>query len=113
MALGWEDRHPILREEWGADARAGRALGQHRMGRRLRWGPLRNHRLTGGALLALPGREDEGDAGAFVATPPLACGGDTAPSAPQSLGGVAAVFFTRPRRADGRGPASPPCSGGA
>jgi hypothetical protein len=44
--------------------------------------------------MALPSRQHDGDAGAFLATAGMDCGGEAPPRAAQSLGGVPTVFFS-------------------
>jgi len=67
-------------------------------GMRQRWHGrhLRQHRLKDGALMAVAGRQDEGDAGAFIATARMDFGRPAAPRAAQSLCGVPTVFFNAP-----------------
>src|SRR5262245_11875882 len=72
-------------------------MGQRRLGRH-----LRTHRRKAGTLMTVPDLEDDGDASAFIATTGMDFGGEAAPRAAQSLCGVATVFLTPPRRADGR-----------
>ncbi len=64
---------------------------QWRLGRH-----LRQHGLKDRTLMTVPGREDYGDAGAFIATARMDFGGEAAPRAAQSLCGVATVFFNAP-----------------
>ena len=66
-------------------------MGQRWLGRH-----LRQHRRKDGALMAVPCREDYGDAGAFIATAGMDFRGEAAPRAAQSLCGVSAVFFNVP-----------------
>ena len=75
IALGGYDRHNILREELGADAIAVIALVHNCMGQRRCWRYLGKHRLKSRALMTLPGGEDYGNAGAFVATARMDFGG--------------------------------------
>ena len=46
--------------------------------------------------MTLPCRQDDRDAGAFIATAGMDFGGQAAPRAAQSLCGVPAVFFNAP-----------------
>ena len=66
-------------------------MGQCRLGRH-----LRKYGLKHGTLMTLPCREDDRDAGAFIATAGMDFGGPAAPRAAQSLCGVATVFFNAP-----------------
>ena len=58
-----------------SDALAVIPLIHHGMGQRRRGRSLRTHGLKGGALMALPSRQHDGDAGAFIATAGMDCGG--------------------------------------
>ena len=66
-------------------------MGQRRHGRH-----LRQHRLKDGTLMTMACRQDERDAGAFIATARMDFGRPAAPRAAQSLCGVPAVFFNAP-----------------
>ena len=54
---------------------------------------LREHGLTDRTLMTVPGRQDDRNAGAFIATARMDFRGQTAPRAAQSLCGLSAVFF--------------------
>jgi len=64
---------------------------QRRLGRH-----LRQHGLKDGAFMTLPCRQDDRNAGAFIATASMDFGGPAAPRAAQSLCGLPAVFFNAP-----------------
>ena len=66
------------------------------MGQRWLCRHLRKHGLKDGTFLTLPGRQDDRNAGAFIATAGMDFGRQAAPRAAQSLGGVPAVFFNAP-----------------
>ena len=66
------------------------------MGQRWLWRHLREHGLKHGTLMTLPCCQDDGDAGAFIATARMDFGGQAAPRAAQSLCGVPTVFFNAP-----------------
>src|SRR5215475_15012482 len=106
IALGRYHRHDVMRHELRSDAIAVISLVHNRMGQRWLWRHLGEHRLKDGTLMTLACREHYGDARAFIVTAGMDFGGPAAPRAAQSLCGVAAVFLTRPRHADGRGPSS-------
>jgi hypothetical protein len=59
----------------GAEAIAVIALVHNRLGQRRGWRSLGKHRVKSRALMTLPGGEDYGNAGAFVATARMDFGG--------------------------------------
>ena len=75
MALGRYHWHHVLREELLADARAVIPLVHHRMRQRWLGRPLGQHRRKDGPLMAVPRREDYGDASACIAAAGRDCGG--------------------------------------
>ena len=71
-------------------------LVHNRMGQRWLRRHLREDGLKHGALMTLPGGQNDGDAGAFIATTRMDFGRQAAPRAAQSLCGLPAVFFRAP-----------------
>ena len=96
IALGWYHRHDVLGKQVLADGIAVIAFIHNGMGHRWLWGHLREHPLKDGTLMRLPCRQDDRDAGVFIATADMDFGGATPPRAAQSLCGVATVFFNAP-----------------
>jgi hypothetical protein len=96
VALWGYDRHEVMRDEGLAAAVAVLPLVHHRLRAWRRRRPRRRHGRQDGTLLTVPCREDDRDAGALVATARLAVGGPTAPSAAQSLCGLAPGFLNAP-----------------
>jgi len=64
------------------------------MGQRWLWRHLRKHGRKHGALMTLPGCQDDRDAGAFIATARMDFGGQAAPRAAQRLRRLSPVFFS-------------------
>ena len=97
MALWRYDRAQGMHDAVCSQARAVVPLLPHGMGHRRHGRPRRQHRRNDGTLRTMAGRQDERDTGACIATARRDCGRPAAPRAAQSLGGVAAVFFSRAR----------------
>ena len=96
IALGRYDRHDVMRDEVLSDALAVIPFIHNGMRQRRRRRHLGKHRLKSGTLMAMPCRQDDCDAGAFITTADMDFGGPPAPRAAQSLCGVPAVFFNAP-----------------
>jgi hypothetical protein len=96
IALGRYHRHDGMGDELLSDAIAVIPLVHDRMGQRMLRGHLREHGLKDRTLMTGPRREDEGDARAFIAPAGMDFGRQAAPRAPQSLCGLATVFFNAP-----------------
>ena len=67
------------------------------MGQRLLRRYLRKHGRKDRAFMPVPCRQDDRNAGAFIATARMDFGGQAAPRAAQSLCGLPAVFFSTVR----------------
>jgi len=85
-----------MRDELRSNGIAVIALVHNRMRQRLRRRHLRQHGLKDWTFMALAGREDEGDTGAFIKTAGMDFGRQATPRAAQSLCGLSAVFFNAP-----------------
>jgi hypothetical protein len=85
-----------MRDEVLSDAITVIPLVHNGMAQRLPRRPLRKHGLKDGPCMTLPGRQDDRNAGAFIATAGMDGGRQATPRAAQSLGGVPAVFFHAP-----------------
>ena len=85
-----------MRDELRSNGIAVIALVHNRMRQRLRRRHLRQHGLTDWTFMALAGREDAGDTGAFIKTAGRDFGRQATPRAAQSLCGLSAVFFHAP-----------------
>jgi hypothetical protein len=85
-----------MHEELVSNARAVITFIHNGMGQRRHGRPLRQHRLKDGTLMTMACRQDNRDAGAFIATARMDFGPPAAPRAAQSLCGVSAVFFNAP-----------------
>jgi len=96
IAPGRNHGHDVLGQELGTDGLAIIPFVHHamRQGRRGRY--LGQHRRKDGALMPVSWGQDEGDAGAGIATARMDFGGPATPRAPQSLCGIPPVFFNAP-----------------
>jgi hypothetical protein len=96
MALWWYHRHKARLAEVRSDVMPVIGLVHQGMGQRWLGRPLRAHGRKHGTLRTVPGWQDDGDAGAFIATARMPWGGQAAPRAPQSLGSLPPGFFHAP-----------------
>ena len=96
LALRWYHRHHVLRNEVRSDAVAVIPLVHNGVRQRRFLRHLREHGLKDGTLMTLPGRQDESNAGALIATARVDFGGQATPRAAESLCGLPTVFFNAP-----------------
>jgi len=85
-----------MRDEVLSDAITVIPLVHNGMGQRLPCRHLGKHGLKDGTFMTLPGRQDDRNAGAFIATAGMDFGRQATPRAAQSLCGLPAVFFNAP-----------------
>jgi hypothetical protein len=96
IALGRYDRDNGMHDELFSNARAVIPFIHNGMGQRRHGRHLRQHRLKDGTLMTMACRQDNRDAGAFIAAARMDFGRQAAPRAAQSLCSVSAVFFNAP-----------------
>jgi hypothetical protein len=96
IALGRYHWHDVPRDQVLSDAIAIIPFVHNCMGQNGLRRHLRAHGLKDRTLMTVPGRQDDGNASAFIAAPRVDFGGQAAPRAAQSLCGWTAVFFNAP-----------------